>query len=86
LTPHNLLFCIPHEWVHPVKTRKKQAAAGFEPANNGFANRRLRPLGYAARFGFGAKFRAVLPSWQQNYPVFARHSQIFCNIYGKKIV
>ena len=27
---------------------KEQAAAGFEPANNGFANRRLRPLGYAA--------------------------------------
>jgi len=26
----------------------KKAAAGFEPANNGFANRRLRPLGYAA--------------------------------------
>jgi integrase len=27
---------------------KGKAAAGFEPANNGFANRRLRPLGYAA--------------------------------------
>ena len=26
----------------------KQAAPGFEPGNNGFANRRLRPLGYAA--------------------------------------
>ena len=26
----------------------KQAAVGFEPTNNGFANRRLRPLGYAA--------------------------------------
>ena len=26
----------------------KQAAGGFEPPNNGFANRRLRPLGYAA--------------------------------------
>jgi hypothetical protein len=23
---------------------------GFEPTNNGFANRRLRPLGYAARW------------------------------------
>ena len=28
--------------------QNKQAAAGFEPANNGFANRRLGPLGYAA--------------------------------------
>lgn len=26
----------------------KKAAVGFEPTNNGFANRRLRPLGYAA--------------------------------------
>jgi len=26
-----------------------KAAMGFEPMNNGFANRRLRPLGYAAR-------------------------------------
>jgi len=32
----------------PVIAQKQQAAAGFEPANNGFANRRLRPLGYAA--------------------------------------
>ena len=30
------------------RKRKKEAAAGFEPTNNGFANRRLRPLGYAA--------------------------------------
>jgi hypothetical protein len=34
------------------KTRKsgkrRKAAVGFEPTNNGFANRRLRPLGYAA--------------------------------------
>ena len=27
---------------------KEEAAVGFEPTNNGFANRRLRPLGYAA--------------------------------------
>ena len=26
----------------------RQAAVGFEPTNNGFANRRLSPLGYAA--------------------------------------
>jgi hypothetical protein len=25
-----------------------KAAVGFEPTNNGFANRRLGPLGYAA--------------------------------------
>ena len=25
-----------------------KAAPGFEPGNNGFANRRLGPLGYAA--------------------------------------
>ena len=34
----------------PVKDRQEeQAAPGFEPGNNGFANRRLKPLGYAAR-------------------------------------
>ena len=31
-----------------VSDKKQQAAVGFEPTNNGFANRRLRPLGYAA--------------------------------------
>ncbi len=40
-------------------TKGQQAAAGFEPANNGFANRRLRPLGYAASVKFGAEFTAV---------------------------
>ena len=29
---------------------EKKAAVGFEPTNNGFANRRLRPLGYAAKY------------------------------------
>ena len=28
--------------------KNEKAAVGFEPTNNGFANRRLRPLGYAA--------------------------------------
>ena len=28
---------------------KEKAAVGFEPTDNGFANRRLRPLGYAAK-------------------------------------
>ena len=29
--------------------KKEEAAVGFEPTNNGFANRRLGPLGYAAK-------------------------------------
>jgi len=29
--------------------KKRKAAVGFEPTDNGFANRRLRPLGYAAK-------------------------------------
>jgi hypothetical protein len=29
--------------------RKNKAAVGFEPTYNGFANRPLRPLGYAAK-------------------------------------
>ena len=33
----------------PKKRGNEQAAMGFEPMNNGFANRRLRPLGYAAK-------------------------------------
>ena len=31
-----------------ISRQIKQAAGGFEPPNNGFANRRLRPLGHAA--------------------------------------
>ncbi len=42
--------------LHEVLAGRKQAAAGFEPANNGFANRRLRPLGYAAPFKITAHF------------------------------
>ena len=49
---------------------KEQAAGGFEPPNNGFANRRLRPLGYAANLknlrlsyqqsaGFAIKFDEI---------------------------
>ena len=33
----------------PKERGNEQAAGGFEPPNNGFANRRLRPLGYAAK-------------------------------------
>lgn len=32
----------------PEEVAGKKAAAGFEPANDGFANRSLGPLGYAA--------------------------------------
>ena len=32
---------------NPPCEREMEVAAGFEPANNGFANRPLRPLGYA---------------------------------------
>jgi hypothetical protein len=31
-----------------IETILTKAAGGFEPPNNGFANRRLGPLGYAA--------------------------------------
>jgi hypothetical protein len=31
----------------PDQGGRLEVAAGFEPANNGFANRPLRPLGYA---------------------------------------
>ena len=34
--------------ISDEKPAKLQAAVGVEPTNNGFANRRLRPLGYAA--------------------------------------
>lgn len=32
----------------PLHTRQEEAQPGFEPGNNGFAIRRLRPLGYCA--------------------------------------
>ncbi len=31
-----------------IAERRLEASAGFEPANNGFANRPLKPLGYDA--------------------------------------
>ena len=37
------------ELRRPEEHRSEQAAAGFEPANDGFANRSLSPLGYAAK-------------------------------------
>ena len=44
-----------------IGDKKKQAAAGFEPANNGFANRRLRPLGYAARLKLAVSLYLISP-------------------------
>ena len=32
-----------------INAERQQAAVGFEPTDNGFANRRLGPLGYAAK-------------------------------------
>ena len=41
------LQCLP---IPPPRQLKSnfEASAGFEPANNGFANRSLKPLGYDA--------------------------------------
>ena len=61
--------------------RYLEAAIGFEPMNNGFANRRLRPLGYAAFAGvyrlcsrsvggaFPVKCPSTCPSQTGNRPV-----------------
>ncbi len=38
-------FCI---FLTSPASNYRQAAVGFEPTHNGFANRRLKPLGYAA--------------------------------------
>ena len=39
-----------NDWINILVCPENlvQAAVGFEPTNNGFANRRLGPLGYAA--------------------------------------
>jgi hypothetical protein len=42
----------------------QQAAVGVEPTNNGFANRRLRPLGYAAKLRISLILPAI--SWFYN--------------------
>ena len=44
LSPRKLTYC------KELRRKEKEAAVGFEPTNNGFAIRRLGPLGYAARF------------------------------------
>ena len=44
------LQCLPIPPPRQLKLMFKnlEASAGFEPANNGFANRSLKPLGYDA--------------------------------------
>ena len=37
--------------------RHIEASVGFEPTNNGFANRSLKPLGYDANFKIASKYR-----------------------------
>jgi hypothetical protein len=44
--------------------KSKKAAVGVEPTNNGFANRRLRPLGYAATAKNIHKFTLDCPALQ----------------------
>ena len=60
-----------------VEDKKEQAAGGFEPPNNGFANRRLRPLGYAAGLYYSAKqgFAAKHEELTVNLHLIA----LFCN-------
>ena len=44
------------------RVKELEAEVGFEPTNNGFANRRLRPLGYSALSRRGARgLRSPLP-------------------------
>ena len=44
------LQCLPIPPPRQLKIQNLEASAGFEPANNGFANRSLKPLGYDANF------------------------------------
>ena len=45
----------------------QQAAVGFEPTDNGFANRPLRPLGYAASHKSILKLPAIRCFCNKNY-------------------
>ena len=51
-------------------TQKLEAAVGFEPTNNGFANRPLRPLGYAAEL----QIYGILPGNRLFRNIFYRWS------------
>jgi len=48
--PHGTLGNESNQMSPVGNEKKEEAATGFEPVNNGFANRRLGPLGYAALF------------------------------------
>ena len=44
-----VVFCNFCEYtIWKLREQQNKAAVGFEPTDNGFANRPLRPLGYAA--------------------------------------
>jgi hypothetical protein len=57
----------------------REAAVGVEPTNNGFANRRLRPLGYAA----GIEILLILLTIDLFYNKHRRESGFFCNIFSR---
>ena len=66
-----------------------EAAGGFEPPNNGFANRRLRPLGYAASFRLAMSLQLIAPDCNKiphitYYPnkdeIFRKIEEIYVNI------
>lgn len=44
--------------LYYITKKRLEAAGGVEPPNNGFANRRLRPLGYAALIAFRGVYAA----------------------------
>jgi hypothetical protein len=66
-----------------LKGENRKAAVGVEPTNNGFANRRLRPLGYAASHKFilcssaAAKDKPVF-SLPPIAPFFKQDKRFFC--------
>jgi hypothetical protein len=56
---------------------KQQAAVGFEPTDNGFANRPLRPLGYAASLKTSLILPPITTFYNKNTPenqeIFLQH-------------
>ena len=61
----------------------EKAAVGFEPTNNGFANRRLRPLGYAANTKKNVQLLYTKDAlFATKFGYFASQGQIFCNNFS----
>ena len=64
-----------HHTDHPLVQLTLEATGGFEPPNRGFADPRLRPLGYVAIFDFWCRggdlnsyaFSGTAPSRQRVY-------------------